>query len=217
MRKKVPSNCSTKSLFPCCPNQFSPPPPRALGRNWLAGLLAGLLCCLAQGALAQSISGPTEVCRNTPETYFYNGSCPFASWQVTGGTILAQSAASVTVQWGAGGNGRVRYLPSDRNCLEPSLAVFVIIPPCDMGAFWESGNTFRMVASCTNVTDPSKFDWQFSGPTQILSTVKSGNQIWVTYASFPQLHLDRYCVYTLPIDCQTGNRINNFCASVIQF
>jgi hypothetical protein len=176
--------------------------------------MLGLLL-LAQGALAQLVSGPTEVCRNTPETYFYNGSCPFGSWQLpSGGTVVAQSASLVTVQWGAGGNGLVRYRPSDRDCIEAPLGVFVIIPPCDIGPIYLSGTTYEIQASCTNVTDPNKFDWQFTGPTPVVSTSRQGNKIIVTYASMPQILLDRVCVYTIPLDCQIPPRVNNFCAAV---
>jgi hypothetical protein len=186
------------------PINFLPP---ALGRSRLAGLFAGLLCCLAQGALAQSISGPTEVCRNTQQTYFYNGSCPFGSWLITGGTIVSQSASLVTVQWGAGGNGLVRYRPSDRDCIEAPLGVLVISPPVEMDYTNQGGKRWRFAAVESNATC---YTWVITVTGGTYSVVsQTGPEIVVQFSS--SATQARICVYTCPIDCQTGDRQNNFC------
>jgi hypothetical protein len=88
---------------------------------------------LAQGALAQLVSGPTTAClasvvQTNHYTYFYNGSCPYVRWQVTGGTVISETPTQVTVEWTtAGANRSVRYQGENRGegCLE-TLFVYVI-------------------------------------------------------------------------------------------
>jgi hypothetical protein len=174
--------------------------------------MLGLLL-LAHGALAQLVSGPTEVCRNTPETYFYNGSCPFGSWQLpSGGTVVAQSATSVTVQWSTTGNKQVRYQGAERGegCLA-TLNVLVIQQPVEIypDNFDVANRKWRFAPVESNATC---FYWVITvtgGTYTVLSENPTTGVIEVQFS--PSATQARICVYTCPIDCQTGDRVNNFC------
>jgi hypothetical protein len=149
------------------------------------------------------------VCRNTPETYFFNGSCPFGNWQVSsGGTVVAQSATSVTVQWNTTGNQQVRYRGAirDEGCLA-TLNVLVIQQPVEMDYEDQGGKRWRFAAVESNA---NCYTWDITvtgGTYTVIS--QTGPQIIVQFS--PSATQARICVYTCPVDCQTGPRQNNFC------
>ncbi len=79
-----------------------------------------------------SISGPNPVCPNTSGTYsvLANSGVSF-NWSVTGGAITSgQGTNSINVNWGAGPNGTVSVVSSNKNgCTAGPITLNVTIQP----------------------------------------------------------------------------------------
>ena len=86
---------------------------------WLHQLIAILLLLSISTLEAQNLQGATQVTANSTHVYtFDNGALNFASWTVSGGTVInttgpskgsGTSVYTATVQWGVAGPGSVSF------------------------------------------------------------------------------------------------------------
>ncbi len=143
-------------------------------------------------ALAQTISGSSQVGVSTFKTYTYSGSYSSGyRWSVVGGTISSSSGLTVNIIWsGSPGTGKVQFYPSRFAFTPHELTVTKYANPPNPSTPSVSGN------SCGNKTvtrgnPPSGVTWYWQTSSSGVSTSNSSSTYTKTSSGYVYLRARR--------------------------
>ena len=155
-------------------------------------LFFSFLFTIAGQALAQTVSGNTQVGVSTFQTYTYSGSYSTGyRWAVVGGTISSSSGLTVNIIWsGSPGTGKVQFYPSRFAFTPHELSVTKHANPPTPSTPSVSGN------SCGNKTvtrgnPPSGITWYWQTSSSGVSTSNASSTYTKTSSGYVYLRARR--------------------------